>query len=66
MNGLAIRPLTRRSIEGHDVLLDTAHDFLDSIVESSGQHNQGPSGSHLEECGGNRFGYDSNMRETNL
>ena len=46
MEGLAIRPLTLRSIGRHDVLLDTAHDLIDSIVESSGQHNRGPNGSH--------------------
>ena len=36
MKGLAVRPLTLRSIGGHDVLLDAAHDLLDSIVELSG------------------------------
>ena len=46
MEGFAVRPLTLRSIEGHDVLLDTTHDFLDSIVESSGQHNRVPNGLH--------------------
>ena len=46
MEGLEIRPLTLRSIEGHDLLLDTAHDLLDSIVESSGQHNHEPNESH--------------------
>ena len=40
MEGYAVRPLTLRSIEGHDVLLDVAHDLLNSIVESSGQHNR--------------------------
>ena len=39
MEGYAIRPLTLRSIGGHYVLLDAA-DLLDSIVESSCQHNQ--------------------------
>ena len=34
-----VRPVTLRSIRDHDVLLDTAHDLLNSIVESSGQHN---------------------------
>ena len=46
MEGLSIRPLTLWSIEGHDVLLDTAYDLLDSIVESSDQHNREPNGSH--------------------
>ena len=46
MEGLAIRLLTLQSIGGHDVLLDTAHDLLDSIVESSGQHNWETNGSH--------------------
>ena len=46
MKGLAIRPLTLRSIRGHDALLDAAHDLLDSIVELSGQHNREPNGSH--------------------
>ena len=39
MEGYAVRPLTLRSIRGHDVLLDAAHDLLDLIVELSGQHN---------------------------
>ena len=53
MEGLVVRPLTQWSIGGHDVLLDTAHDLLNSIVESSGQHNREPNGwiTHLEECG---------------
>ena len=46
MEGLVVRQLTLRSIGGHDVLLDTAHDFLNSIVELSGQHNREPNGSH--------------------
>ena len=46
MEGFVVRPPTFSSIGGHDVLLDTAHDLLDSIVESSGQHNQEPNGSH--------------------
>ena len=46
MEGFAIRPLTLWYIGGHDVLLDTAHDLLDSMVESSGQHNREPNGSH--------------------
>ena len=51
MEGFVVRPLTLRSIGGHEVLLDTVHDLLDSMVESSGQHNQELNGSHLEECG---------------
>ena len=39
MEGYVIRPLTLWSIGGHDVLLDYALDLLNSIVESSGQHN---------------------------
>ena len=39
MEGLTIRPLTFLSIGSHDMLLDTTHDLLNSIVESSGQHN---------------------------
>ena len=46
MEGLAIKPLTLRSIGGHDVLLNAAHDLLDSMVESSGQHNREPNRSH--------------------
>ena len=46
MEELAVRPLTLRSIRGHDVLLDTAQDLLNSIVELSGQHNREPNGSH--------------------
>ena len=46
MEGFAVIPLTLRSIEGHDELLDTTHDLLDSIVESSSQHNGEPNGSH--------------------
>ena len=46
MEGLAFRPLTLRSIGGHDMLLDAAHDLINSIVELSGQHNQEPNGSH--------------------
>ena len=46
MEGFAIRPMTLWSIVGHDVLLDTAHDLLDSMVESSGQHNRESNGSH--------------------
>ena len=40
MEGFLVRPLTLWSIRGYNVLLDVAHDLLDSIVESSGQHNQ--------------------------
>ena len=46
MEGFAIKPLTLQSIRGHDVLLDTAYYLLDSIVESSGQYNWKPNGSH--------------------
>ena len=46
MEGYAVRPLTLWSIMGHDLLLDAAHDLLDSIVESSGQRNREPNGSH--------------------
>ena len=46
IEGLAVRPMTLRSIMGHYVLLDIAHNLLDSIVESSGQHNWEPNGSH--------------------
>ena len=46
MKGFVVRSLTLRSIWGHDVLLDTTHDLLDLIVESSGQHNREPNGSH--------------------
>ena len=42
MEEYVVRPLTLRSIEGHDVLLDASHDLLNSIVESSGQHNRNP------------------------
>ena len=47
MEGYAVRPLTLRSIGGHDVLLDSTHDLLDSIVESSSQHNQNLMGHKL-------------------
>ena len=40
MEGFAVRLLTLSSIGDHDVLLDDAHDLLNSIVELSGQHNQ--------------------------
>ena len=46
IEGFAVRPLTLWLIEGHDVLLSTAHDLLDSIVEPSGQCNQEPNGSY--------------------
>ena len=46
MEGLPVRPLILQSIGGHDVLLDAAHDLLDSIVELSGQYNWEPNGSH--------------------
>ena len=46
IDGFAVEPLTFRSIGGHDALLDTVHDLLDSMVESSGQHNRELIGSH--------------------
>ena len=46
MEELAVITLTLWSIGGHDVLLNATHDLLNSIVESSGQHNQKPNGSH--------------------
>ena len=48
MEGYVVRPLTLWSIVGHDVLLDVAHDLLDSIVESSGQHNRNQMGHTLK------------------
>ena len=39
MEGNTVRLLTLWSIGGHDVLLDAALDLLNSIIESSGQHN---------------------------
>ena len=46
MKGLEVRSLTFQPIGGHDVLIDAAHDLLNSIVESSGQHNRELNGSH--------------------
>ena len=46
MEGFVVKPLTLRSIGGHDVLLDTTHDLLDSMVESSRHYNREPNGSH--------------------
>ena len=46
MEGFIVRLLTLPSIGGHDVLLEAAHDLLNSIVELSGQHNREPNGSH--------------------
>ena len=46
MEGFAVRPPTLRSIGGHDVLLDTAHDLFDSMVESNDQHNREPNESY--------------------
>ena len=46
MEGFAVRPVSLWSIGGYDVLLDTVHDLLDSMVESNGQHNREPNGSH--------------------
>ena len=47
MEWFAVKPLTLQSIGGHDVLLDATHDLLNSIVESSSQHNREPNGSHI-------------------
>ena len=52
MKGLAVRPLTLRSIRGHDVFLDASHYLPNSIVESSGQHNREHNGSHTEKSVG--------------
>ena len=62
MKGYVTKPLTLRSIGGHDVLLDTAHD---SIVESSCQHNRNLLGHTLTsvELIWNGFGCNPNMRE---
>ena len=46
MEGFVVKPLTLRSIGGHDVLIDAAHDLFDSIVESNDQRNREPNGSH--------------------
>ena len=46
MEGFAVILLTLLSIGGHDVLLDAAHDLLNSIVELNDQHNREPNGSH--------------------
>ena len=46
MERFEVKPLTLRLIGGHDVLLDTSHDLLRSMVDLSGQHNQKPNGSH--------------------
>ena len=46
MEGFVVKLMTLRLIEGHDVLLDTTHDLLDSIVKPSGQHNREPNGWH--------------------
>ena len=35
MERLTVRPLTLQSFRGHDVLLDVAHDLLNSIDELS-------------------------------
>ena len=40
MEGYVVKPLILQSIGDHDVLLDATLDLLNSIVESSGQHNQ--------------------------
>ena len=47
MEGLTIKLLTLKSIGGHDVLIDTTHDLLDSMVESSGQYKREPMGHTL-------------------
>ena len=46
MKGFVVRLQTLRSIRGHDVLLDTTHDLLDSMVKSRSLYNQEPNGSH--------------------
>ena len=46
MKRFSVKPLTLWSIRGHDVLLNTTHDFLKSRVDSSGIHNWEPNGSH--------------------
>ena len=46
MEGFVVRPLTLLSVRGYDMLLDTTHDLLDSMVESSDQHNREPNRSH--------------------
>ena len=46
MEGFVVRLLSLRSIGGHDVLLEVAHNLLNSIVKLSGQHNQELNGSH--------------------
>ena len=47
MEGLAIIPLTLlANWGGHDVFLDITHDLLDLMIESCGQHNREPNGSH--------------------
>ena len=44
--------VSSQTIGSHDVFLDTAHDLLDSIVESSGQYNREPNGSHTKKSMG--------------
>ena len=44
MEWFVVRPLTLWSIGSHDVLLDAAHDLLNSIVELNDQHNREPNG----------------------
>ena len=36
MERFAVKPLTLRSIGGHDVLLDTTHELIGSMVDLSG------------------------------
>ena len=46
MDGFAVIPLTLRSVRVYDMLLDTTHDLLDSMDESSGQHKREPNEPH--------------------
>ena len=46
MERFAVKPLTLYLFGGHDMLLDTAHDLLESKVDSSGLLNWKPNGSH--------------------
>ena len=52
MGRYGVRPLTLQSIGGHDVLLDTNLDLLNSMVESSGQHNRNLMGHTLRRVWG--------------
>ena len=42
MERFAVKPLTLLLIGAHDVLLDNAHNLLESMVDSSDQHNWKP------------------------